>query len=215
MSFRRSRPALLRHGGRKHFPGRRFHRHGFAAGLQRYRCIDCGHTFNALTHMPLVGLRRRECRPRCEVPLRSSCETNGISATSGNSAYKYHPRGYMPVDAVDRTSSTHCKYKPVIRSVRRRPVQTDSLRCRGLLAPAPPVYCRPVLHPDPLPSGLYKRRCSRWLGISSEYGIMLPIDVGCGHRCPYPGAMATCSQCAGTVSVEASSTRCQPVKLAR
>ncbi len=44
-----------------HCPGRRFHRHGFAAGLQRYRCIDCGRTFNALTHTPLARLRRREC----------------------------------------------------------------------------------------------------------------------------------------------------------
>jgi transposase-like protein len=42
-------------------PGRRFHRHGYAAGLQRYRCVTCGHTFNALTHTPLARLRRREC----------------------------------------------------------------------------------------------------------------------------------------------------------
>jgi transposase-like protein len=43
-----------------HCPGKRFHRHGFAAGLQRYRCLDCGRTFNALTHTPLAFLRRRE-----------------------------------------------------------------------------------------------------------------------------------------------------------
>ena len=44
-----------------HCPGKRFHRHGHAAGLQRYRCCDCGRTFNALTHTPLAFLRRREC----------------------------------------------------------------------------------------------------------------------------------------------------------
>jgi transposase-like protein len=37
----------------------RLHRHGHAHGLQRYRCIDCARTFNALTGTPLARLRHR------------------------------------------------------------------------------------------------------------------------------------------------------------
>ena len=33
------------------------HRHGHAHGLQRYRCVPCGRTFNALTGTPLARLR--------------------------------------------------------------------------------------------------------------------------------------------------------------
>ncbi|MCC7643310.1 IS1 family transposase, partial [Janthinobacterium sp. EB271-G4-3-1] len=35
------------------------HRHGHAHGLQRYRCVPCGRTFNALTGTPLVRLRHK------------------------------------------------------------------------------------------------------------------------------------------------------------
>jgi transposase-like protein len=35
------------------------HRHGQAHGLQRYRCVDCARTFNALTGTPLARLRHR------------------------------------------------------------------------------------------------------------------------------------------------------------
>ena len=36
------------------------HRHGHAHGLQRYRCVPCGKTFNALTGTPLAHLHHRE-----------------------------------------------------------------------------------------------------------------------------------------------------------
>ena len=36
------------------------HRHGHAHGLQRYRCVPCGRTFNALTCTPLARLRHKE-----------------------------------------------------------------------------------------------------------------------------------------------------------
>jgi len=36
-----------------------FHRHGHAQGLQRYRCVDCGRTFNALTDTPLAHLHHK------------------------------------------------------------------------------------------------------------------------------------------------------------
>jgi transposase-like protein len=35
------------------------HRHGQAHGLQRYRCVSCGRTFNALTGTPLARLRHK------------------------------------------------------------------------------------------------------------------------------------------------------------
>jgi transposase-like protein len=37
-----------------------FHRHGQAHGLQRYRCVPCGKTFNALTGTPLAHLHYKE-----------------------------------------------------------------------------------------------------------------------------------------------------------
>ncbi|MBB5608645.1 MULTISPECIES: IS1595 family transposase [unclassified Janthinobacterium] len=36
-----------------------FHRHGHANDLQRYRCVSCGKTFNALTGTPLAHLRHK------------------------------------------------------------------------------------------------------------------------------------------------------------
>ena len=36
-----------------------FHRHGQADGLQRYRCVACSKTFNALTGTPLARLRHK------------------------------------------------------------------------------------------------------------------------------------------------------------
>lgn len=37
----------------------RYYRHGFANGLQRYRCMSCKRTFNALTGTPLARLRHK------------------------------------------------------------------------------------------------------------------------------------------------------------
>ncbi|MDB5934809.1 MAG: transposase, partial [Massilia sp.] len=37
----------------------RVHRDGHADGLQRYRCVGCGRSFNALTGTPLARLRHR------------------------------------------------------------------------------------------------------------------------------------------------------------
>lgn len=43
-----------------HCKGIRIHRHGIARGLQRYKCLGCARTFNALTGTPLARLRKRE-----------------------------------------------------------------------------------------------------------------------------------------------------------
>ena len=37
-----------------------FHRHGHANQLQRYRCVPCGKTFNALSGTPLARLRHKD-----------------------------------------------------------------------------------------------------------------------------------------------------------
>jgi transposase-like protein len=37
------------------------HRCGQASGLQRFRCVGCGRTYNALTGTPLARLRKKEC----------------------------------------------------------------------------------------------------------------------------------------------------------
>ena len=39
----------------------RSHRCGHASGLQRFRCVDCRRSFNALTGTPLARLRKKEC----------------------------------------------------------------------------------------------------------------------------------------------------------
>ena len=38
----------------------RIHKHGTSACLQRYKCTNCGKTFNALTHTPLARMRKKE-----------------------------------------------------------------------------------------------------------------------------------------------------------
>ena len=37
-----------------------YYRHGFASGLQRYRCMSCKRAFNALTGTPLARLRQKD-----------------------------------------------------------------------------------------------------------------------------------------------------------
>jgi transposase-like protein len=39
----------------------RVHRCGHASGLQRFRCLGCGRSYNALTGTPLARLRKKEC----------------------------------------------------------------------------------------------------------------------------------------------------------
>lgn len=43
-----------------HCQSKRVRRHGQANGLQRYRCVECRRTFNALSGTPLSGLHQRE-----------------------------------------------------------------------------------------------------------------------------------------------------------
>lgn len=54
--------AMIEHAGAEHIgcpqcQSTSFHRHGHAHGLQRYRCRECGKTYNALTGTPMAWLR--------------------------------------------------------------------------------------------------------------------------------------------------------------
>lgn len=44
-----------------HCGGAERHRHGSSCGLQRYLCLGCGRTYNALTGSPLARLKHRNC----------------------------------------------------------------------------------------------------------------------------------------------------------
>ena len=56
--------ALIEHAARgrpcPHCHCSRSHRCGQASGLQRFRCVGCGRTYNALTGTPLARLRKKE-----------------------------------------------------------------------------------------------------------------------------------------------------------
>jgi len=56
--------ALIEHAARgrpcPHCQCSRSHRCGQASGLQRFRCVGCGRTYNALTGTPLARLRKKE-----------------------------------------------------------------------------------------------------------------------------------------------------------
>jgi len=55
-----------------HCGQRHIHRHGTAHGLGRYKCLDCGRTFNALTGTPLARLRHRSRWLKFSAQLNSS-----------------------------------------------------------------------------------------------------------------------------------------------
>ncbi len=84
-----------RHPGCPHCHCDDFYRHGYAAGLQRYRCRACGRTYNALTNTPLACLRLREkWLPYLECMLdsktvRKSADTVGIHR---NTSFRWRHR---------------------------------------------------------------------------------------------------------------------------
>jgi len=59
-------------------------RNGMARGLQRYKCRDCGRTFNALTATPLARLRYRE-----RWLSQAQALVDGLSITKRRSNWKW------------------------------------------------------------------------------------------------------------------------------
>lgn len=71
-----SRPAKCPHCSGTHLV-----RHGHASGLRRYRCRDCGKTFNALTGTPLAHLRHKSKWERQAQVLRDGLSVHQSAAT--------------------------------------------------------------------------------------------------------------------------------------
>jgi transposase-like protein len=82
-----------------------FHRHGHAHGLQRYRCVDCARTFNALTGSPLARLRHRaKWLPYLDCMLQS-CTVRRAAALAGihkNTSFRWRHR-FLTVAKTDRS----------------------------------------------------------------------------------------------------------------
>jgi transposase-like protein len=73
----------------------RIYRHGMSSGLQRYRCLACNRTFNALTNTPLAFLRLRgKWLPYLQcvldsLPVRAAAEKAGIHR---NTSFRWRHR---------------------------------------------------------------------------------------------------------------------------
>jgi len=73
----------------------RWHRHGHANGLQRYRCRQCGRTFNDLSGTPLARLRLRPKwldyvdTLRASRPVRAAADAVGVHR---NTAFRWRHR---------------------------------------------------------------------------------------------------------------------------
>ena len=66
-----------------HCTARRIHRHGMARGLQRYKCLSCARTFNALTGTPLTRLRKRDRWPSFARSLAASESVRAAAVRAG------------------------------------------------------------------------------------------------------------------------------------
>jgi transposase-like protein len=69
-----------------HCTARRIHRHGMARGLQRYKCLTCARTFNALTGTPLTRLRKRDRWPSFAQSLAASDSVRAAAGRTGINA---------------------------------------------------------------------------------------------------------------------------------
>lgn len=58
-------------------------RYGKEHGLQRYACVACGRTFNALTGTPLARLRKKECWPSFVGSLQQSHSVREAARRTG------------------------------------------------------------------------------------------------------------------------------------
>jgi transposase-like protein len=82
----------------------RLHRHGHAHGLQRYRCVDCARTFNALTGTPLARLRlRRKWLPYLDCMLESGTVRRAAALTGihKNTSFRWRHR-FLTLGKADR-----------------------------------------------------------------------------------------------------------------
>ena len=85
------------------------HRHGHAHGLQRYRCVPCGRTFNALTGTPLAHLRHKAMWLDYADCLLDSCSVRKAASQLGvhrNTTFRWRHR-FLSLATTDRPRCLH------------------------------------------------------------------------------------------------------------
>ena len=86
-----------------------FHRHGHAHGLQRYRCVPCGKTFNALTGTPLAHLRYKARWLAYADCLLNSCSVRKAASEVNihrNTSFRWRHR-FLALAKTDRPRCLH------------------------------------------------------------------------------------------------------------
>jgi transposase-like protein len=87
----------------------RYHKHGRADGLQRYRCIACAKSFNALSSTPLARLRHREKWldfTQCMLESRSVRRAAGDLGIHKNTSFRWRHR-FLTLTRTDRPHCLH------------------------------------------------------------------------------------------------------------
>jgi transposase-like protein len=85
------------------------HRHGYAHGLQRYRCTGCQKTFNSLTGTPLARLRHKsKWLDYLDCVLNSTTVRGAAAAVSvaKNTSFRWRHR-FLTVTKTDRPQRLH------------------------------------------------------------------------------------------------------------
>ena len=85
------------------------HRHGHAHGLQRYRCVACGRTFNALTGTPLAHLRHKTLWLNYADCLLASASVRKAASQLGvhrNTTFRWRHR-FLSLAKTDRPHCLH------------------------------------------------------------------------------------------------------------
>lgn len=100
--------ALIEHAAAKrpcpHCSCARKHRCGQASGLQRFRCLGCSRTFNALTGTPLARLRKKECWLaflKCLLESRTVRDTADVVGVHRTTSFRWRHR-FVPAAMRDR-----------------------------------------------------------------------------------------------------------------
>jgi len=82
----------------------RSHRCGQASGLQRFRCLGCRRSYNALTGTPLARLRRKECwlmYLQCVLESRTVRQAAAVTGVHRTTSFRWRHR-FVPGAARDR-----------------------------------------------------------------------------------------------------------------
>jgi transposase-like protein len=87
--------------------GARVHRCGQASGLQRFRCLRCGGSYNALTGTPLARLRKKECwlpYLQCVLESRTVREAARVVGVHRTTSFRWRHR-FVPGATRDRPAT--------------------------------------------------------------------------------------------------------------